>query len=247
MTKKKGIASKLFIGLTGLTLLSCCFLGTTFARYTSGETGSATTNVALWDVEFTSDGTQEINNSVSFDKLSPSAADWQDNVVRYNTSDIKLIGVIRNNSDVSAKIEITYDATEADFTMNGDVAFVTGSGSDQTAYSWSTNEVVGDGVTEAQAEALFSMKLYANTDGSSANNDNFIESGYTTTLAAQGGVVYIFAQIVWTSATDSTEGAEGKLADAIDTWVGENVESVQYDFDFTATQASTRPDATFGE
>ena len=73
MTKKKGIASKLFIGLTGLTLLSCCFLGTTFARYTSGGSGTAEVGVALWDVDFSgTGGTDSTGWETEMGDLSPA-------------------------------------------------------------------------------------------------------------------------------------------------------------------------------
>ena len=50
MTQKKNIASKLVLVLFVLTLLSCCLLGSTFARYVSGGTGSASVGIAKWDV-----------------------------------------------------------------------------------------------------------------------------------------------------------------------------------------------------
>ena len=46
MTKKKSIFIKLFVALVALTLISCCFLGSTFARYTSEDSGTASVNVA---------------------------------------------------------------------------------------------------------------------------------------------------------------------------------------------------------
>lgn len=46
-TEKKRISSKIFVALAALTLVSCCFLGTTFARYTTGTTsGSAGADIA---------------------------------------------------------------------------------------------------------------------------------------------------------------------------------------------------------
>ena len=41
MVKKKEIVSKLVLGLFVLTALSFCFLGSTFARYTSGGESTA--------------------------------------------------------------------------------------------------------------------------------------------------------------------------------------------------------------
>ena len=69
MTKKKSIITKLFVALVALTLISCCFLGSTFARYTSGGNGSATTNIAKWSITATeSFGT----TPVEFGDLSPA-------------------------------------------------------------------------------------------------------------------------------------------------------------------------------
>ena len=53
MTQRKSIGAKLFIALIALTLISCCFLGSTFARYTSGGKGSASTGVAKWSIDVT--------------------------------------------------------------------------------------------------------------------------------------------------------------------------------------------------
>lgn len=50
MKQKTRIASKLFAALVVLTLISCCFLGTTFARYTSTSTGKAIIRVANWSI-----------------------------------------------------------------------------------------------------------------------------------------------------------------------------------------------------
>ena len=53
MTKRKNVVSKMLLLVLILTLISCCFLGSTFARYTSsGEGGGARVRcqVAKWDV-----------------------------------------------------------------------------------------------------------------------------------------------------------------------------------------------------
>ena len=55
MKQKSRIVSKLFAALVILTLISCCFLGSTFARYTSKSTGTASVGVAKWDVDITND------------------------------------------------------------------------------------------------------------------------------------------------------------------------------------------------
>ena len=66
MTKKKNIASKLVLVLFVLTLISCCLLGSTFARYVSSGTGSASIGIAKWDVTGLPDSA-----SISVTKISP--------------------------------------------------------------------------------------------------------------------------------------------------------------------------------
>lgn len=46
MTQKRKLVSKLFVAVVVLTLVSCCFLASTFARYTSGGSGTGTVEVA---------------------------------------------------------------------------------------------------------------------------------------------------------------------------------------------------------
>ena len=50
MTKRKSVVSKILLLVVLLTLVSCCFLGSTFARYTSSGSGTGTLQVAKWDV-----------------------------------------------------------------------------------------------------------------------------------------------------------------------------------------------------
>ena len=52
MTKKKNMIARICGLLIVLTLISCCFLGTTFARYTSNVSGTASVTVAKWDIDF---------------------------------------------------------------------------------------------------------------------------------------------------------------------------------------------------
>lgn len=72
---KKNIFSKLFVALVVLTLISCCFLGSTFARYTSEGTGSASVEVANWKIDVTGGGTEGATEVSFTQQLSPSAED----------------------------------------------------------------------------------------------------------------------------------------------------------------------------
>lgn len=229
MTQRKSIGAKLFIALIALTLISCCFLGSTFARYTSGGNGSASTGVAAWSINVTGGGASG-NMDVDFtNKLSPSMDNFAGESAgqeRTNSTGKILIATIKNTGEVAAKVTIT----AGDITIDNTVEYATdGSGI--------TNVNAGnDGVapTEAQVKGLFSVKLYQDD---SAVFTNGTEIKGEITLSATTGVVYIFAEITWTSADTSGE----KVADAIDTWVGENVTEISYAFSYTAVQASEIP------
>lgn len=228
MTQRKSIGAKLFIALIALTLISCCFLGSTFARYTSGGNGSASTGVAKWSIDVTGGGASGSTDVDFTNKLSPSMEDFDSaEQIRKNPTGKILIATIKNTGDVAAKVTITAGAITIG--KPDGVAYGTGAGITKETAS-------NDGVapTETQVKGLFGIKLYQDD---SAEYNGGKEIGGAIDLAAGSGVVYIFAEITWTS-TDT----EGKaVADAIDTWVGENVTKISYAFSYTAVQASEIP------
>ena len=226
MTQRKSIGAKLFIALIALTLISCCFLGSTFARYTSGGSGSASTGVAAWNINVTGGDTSGSLDVNFTNKLSPSMEDFGSaEQIRKNPTGKILIATIRNEGDVAAKVTITHG--DISITPTGEGEYGTGitnvnAGNDDAA------------PTEAQVKGLFSIKLYQDDSETYAGDNN--EIGSAINLEAKSKV-YIFAEITWTS-TDT----EGKaVADAIDTWVGENVTKISYTFSYTAVQASEIP------
>ena len=48
---KKNRTMRVAVLMLALTLLTCCFVGSTFAKYTSEATGTAVATVAKWDIE----------------------------------------------------------------------------------------------------------------------------------------------------------------------------------------------------
>lgn len=230
MTQRKSIGAKLFIALIALTLISCCFLGSTFARYTSGGSGSASTGVAKWSIDVTGGGASDSMEVDFTEKLSPSMKDFvseSPEEARTNSTGKILIATIKNKGDVAAKVTITAGAITIE--KPDGVKYGTGAGITKDNAS-------NDGVapTEDQVKALFDIKLYQDD---SAKYTDGAEIGGEIDLVAESGVVYIFAEITWTSA--DTQGKA--VADAIDTWVGENVTKISYAFSYTAVQASKIP------
>lgn len=231
MTKKKGIASKLFIGLTGLTLLSCCFLGTTFARYTTGSTGTAKVGVALWNVDFTEkDTTTEMKSlDVTVTNLSPSAAEWTEENkenARQNTTGKMLVGAITYSTEVNANLTITISDLETDdYTFNAGEASSFGDG------------IASGTPSETEVNGLFSIVVYLgdNVAGTGATAYN---ASTTNSIEATDGTAvkkYIFVEVTWTSADAKGEA----IADKLDTWVGENITSIKYSLELSMVQTST--------
>ena len=228
MTKKKNIASKLVLVLFVLTLLSCCLLGSTFARYVSGGNGSASVGIAKWDVNVNT----SVESEIKFNKLSPSmdAAASEPDANRTHSTGLVKVAEIKNSGEVDAEVTITVG--EIDF---AGVTFGNG-------YEWQADKVAGNGPSEAQVEALFSIKLYYTT-GNTAARDNEITSGTAITekLAKDKGIFHIWAEVTWTSMDQQNGGGGTTFGDAIDTWVGENVKTISYSFAYTAVQASKLP------
>ena len=225
MTKRKSVVSKILLLVVLLTLVSCCFLGSTFARYTSGGSGSATLNVAKWAIDIKG-GATEGGMDVDFaEKLSPSKYDYETSVgdeytagtTRSNTTGKLLIATINNTGDVAALVTVA--AREVNVTAG----------------------VEFSDPTEAEVKEVFSIKLWYGTTNGAENAKTEITSGSTKIpLDATNGVIYIYAEVIWTSDTTSATGEE---ADVRDTWIGENVTSVSYAISYKAVQNTELPNA----
>ena len=228
MTKRKGIVSKVVLVLVVLTLISGCFVGTTLARYASQGSGSATTGIALWDINFTYGGNDGAAAVTVADKLSPDISKGfsAESNQRVQYTGKKLVATIVNNSEVGATITVTA----------GDLQYKDSDGSDVTfnASGSITADTIDVDASKAQADAVFDLKLYQ--DDSQAYSDG-AEITEAFGLASKGKV-YIFAEVTWTS---QDQDSKEIVADAIDTWLGENVASIVSDLSYTAVQASEVP------
>lgn len=235
MKQKTRIASKLFAALVVLTLISCCFLGTTMARYTSSSSGAAQVQVATWNVSITGAGAG--SGTIGFGKLSPDDSKYT-GAKRLNQTEVLKVATITNNSDVEADITLTvgansfaYGATSAT-TFNDAVKLwdllnrTTNIGSD-----------VGD-VTESNLLSMFTIELYEDADGT----DPLDSTSFTL---GSGASKDIYAKVVWTTDdTNSTydSGVSSSVeADDMDTFVGMYVTTVNWSLSYTAVQGSKLP------
>ena len=228
MTNKKKIVSRILLVIVALTLISFCFIGTTLARYTSENSGSASTGVAKWAVAFTGGATETEGEpqTASFGNLSP-AQEAYTGTQRTNSTGGKKIAEIANTGAVDAYITLTVGGE----TLTGPSSY-----SDPTA---------------DEVKALFDIKLYYAT----SDLDDFVESPSSegsltaitsgtqigTALAAPSGKFYIYGEVIWAAADAESSGDQGAAADELDTWVGENVETVSYTITYKAVQGEQIP------
>ena len=218
---KKRILTRVLVVLAALTLLSCCFLGSTFARYVTSAKGSAQVGVAKWDVAVTPAETLDV--TVDANKLSPSMTVYDSSKhaanPRSKTSDKFLVATIANTGDVGATITVSA-GTSADCV----VIEKPETGSDNY-----------NNFTKTEAVKCFSIKFYkSDTDSADDATDDLDTT--TATLAAKNGILYIFAEVTWTSQDTAQESG-----DALDTWIGQYVTSVSWTLTYEAVQASELP------
>lgn len=141
---KKRILTRVLIVIAALTLLSCCFLGSTFARYVTNADGSGTVGVAKWDVSVTTSA----SGSYTFTKLSPDKD--SSNSGKHSTEAVKIL-TITNNGDVDAEITWTPYLT---------ANFRDGANSDSkyTEYSGQFSNVFSVEITNSATDAILSAK-----------------------------------------------------------------------------------------
>ena len=219
---KKRILTRVLIVIAALTLLSCCFLGSTFAKYVTDADGTAQIGVAKWDIDVevpaASGGTSAV--TVNTSKLSPDMADYQSGSIRSHMSDKFLVAIVTNKSDVKATITVSAGDTATCNVMEG--------AADQDGYEDKSTD----------AAKCFSIKFYKSdtNDATDATEELASETLDAKTDSATD-VIYIFAEVTWTS-QDATENG-----DTLDTWIGQYVTSVSWALTYTATQNSELPTA----
>ena len=219
MTKRKSVVSKLLLLVALMTIVSCCFLGSTFARYISTGTGTATIPVAKWSIKVGDTG----SGAAQFAKLSPLAAPYE-GTVRANTSGKILVASMSNGGDVDALVKFTVDEVNV-----------------ASAAAYGTQGVAVDGIPTAdEVKEVFSVKFYYALSNSAAAATNEIPAGGVTLNAAGGYMtaIYIFAEATWTSDTETITGDD---ADLRDTYIGQYVANVVYEYTWEAVQDTDLP------
>lgn len=222
MTKKKSIFSKLFVALVALTLISCCFLGSTFARYTSDGTGTANADVANWKI--TIDGTGVDSEAILVNGLKPAAGAYVD-TPRKNQMAAVNVATITNTGEVDAIVTFTLDNMVV-YGLNADGV----TASDTKVSDWGI-------YSESAVKDLFQVDLYYTTTAE-FTDQQAITSGRSIDAALEtGSSYYIWVQVTWNTDDRNSATDDGRAADALDTWVGQNVGALGWDLTYTAVQA----------
>ena len=140
MTKNRSI--KIAVLVLALALITSCFVGTTFAKYTSTGDGSSSARVALWKVTTGAAGTAVINgaDSVTFDLFDTikdtggTAAETDvkvgddENIIAPGTEGSFDL-IIKNASEVTAAYGLSFTLTN---TANVPLEFKVGNGAWQS-------------------------------------------------------------------------------------------------------------------
>lgn len=230
MTNKKKIVSRILLVIVALTLISFCFIGTTLARYTSENSGTASTGVAKWDVTIT----PSADAPAVFGDLTPSMAEYEEGETRSNPTGRKQVATLQNSGEVDAEVMLTAGTAVIKGALDADLTYGTGLVLDESGSFGKTAP------TAADVARLFSVKLFYGTSDT-ASEAAEINSGAEFTLAT-GAKVYIFAEVTWTSAgSDYYSTQTAQYSDKLDTWVGENVETVSYTITYKAVQGEQIP------
>lgn len=259
-TEKKRISSKIFVALAALTLVSCCFLGTTFARYTTGTTsGSAGADIADWEIVVT-DGNTSGSVADDFLVISP-VGEAHDSDERVNTIEGSgAVITITNKGQVNAEVKVTVSSTKTywvkDYKMNGAEVVI-----ENGRYAYTEKELVNGQTYHDQEGREYTWDgtncrpLYSVTGVGTASDewetyglDDVIsvgalsivgaESPATIVLGNDDSITLAVAGATWTSDFTGEDGSDG---DARDTWIGENVLKVGYTFTWEAVQTDAEP------
>lgn len=194
---KKRILTRVLVVLAALTLLSCCFLGSTFAKYVTSANGSGTVQIANWDVaiENTNSG------SYTFTNLSPDKDGT--NSGTHSTGWVK-VAAITNSGEVDATVTIT---------GSGDVttAMVKLLTSKQTEAEES--DLYDDYYSDVVLGQTFKVELASNAQGTALGNTTF-------TLLADDGTKDIYARVTWTTTNDVMDTWYGTYLESITVSIG---------------------------
>ncbi len=254
-TSKVIVRSALILLL--LTLISGCFLGSTFARYVSKGEGDLSAGVAEWKITETVSGTGDIITGL--EKFSPNMAKYDGTNKRSRSVNVTLL-TIKNDGDLDAYVKVAFDSPASvdwqtvvlysDDTASTELVLPndqrgTGEVNEYAPYVAEINEIfkltTAISITNTSGnEGAYSNSAISNED-SEYNGMYYLEVGETMTITGT---------ITWTTdLEDETptkvagwpEGVDVYNTDLRDTWIGEHVKAIGWNYTWYALQANEAP------
>ena len=188
---KKRILTRVLIVIAALTLLSCCFLGSTFARYVTKASGSGTVSIAEWDIDISVNDSEATTTTFTFGQLSPSITGNTHTITATGTTALK----IENKGDVSALVKV--DDTNG-LTLTPDYK----DGVDSSAGSANR-----DRFADVFSATITPLENYG------SNYTGNATTGYV--LPAEVGCILLSVQVTWTTITDELDTWYGEWLENI--------------------------------
>ena len=187
---KKRILTRVLIVIAALTLLSCCFLGSTFARYVTSAGGSGTVGVAKWDIDISVNGSEASTTTFTFGQLSPSISGSTNTITATDTTALK----IENKGEVSALVKV--DTNGLTLTPN---------------YKEGVDSSAGSANKERFADVFSATVTPLENFGS--NYTGNATTGYV--LPAEVGCILLSVQVTWTTIDDEVDTWYGEWLENI--------------------------------
>lgn len=256
MKEKKKSVSRVIVRaaliLLLLTLISGCFLGSTFARYVSKGDDSFSAGIAKWEIEGAAEGSGGILTNLN--EFSPNMAEYDSSTDRSRSVTVDLF-TITNSGDVAAYIKIDLGTTATLYSDTNGESTVTIPPSPTTgndAYAPDQNEL----------NAIFTVKVapatVAETNGNSGGNSSTAaQTGPSSSDYA--GMYYLPADhtltvkgtVTWRTDLDSDKNPSDNIgdwggitvvdADLRDTWIAQNAVAVGWSYTWYAVQGNELP------
>lgn len=240
-TEKKRIFSKLTVCVAALALVSCAFVGGTFARYTSGEyVTPGGVNIADWNVEIIDEGIDIFEMAPNYEKYT--GTDYDEAKVRsYTVSAGGQILKIINHGQVDAKVTIKVKADSMVMEdKNGEaITLPTYSVADGKEQNPEWKNVGIDDIFE-----IGTLTVQYSGETTALTADTTSEPGYsiyTATIKTNEYVTVSVGSVKWTSDFESDGTNCGIYGDLRDTWIGTKVAKIGYEMKWSADQAVNVP------
>ena len=229
--EKKSVLKKLTIGIAAMALISCAFVGGTFARYTTGEKEiPGGVNVADWKIEV-------IEDAADIFEFTPDMDEYDSAPRTKTVTEGGKILEIKNSGKVAATVTIKVDT--ASYVMEDKE----GNPAQFPQYSVVDGEAVNaawqnvDSVDDIFTINDLTVQYSGSTSAATGNTQGSVTT-YEITLEAGESVIVSIGKVIWTSDLSNENGFDG---DARDTWIGENISQIGYKMTWSAVQAEEIP------